>query len=228
MMKHMTTPYLPQAAIFDLDGTLLDSMWVWKQIDADFLASFGHQVTPDYTDAIKAMTWEDGARYTIDRYGLPKTPEQVIDIWLDMARDYYRTEVKLKPGAKAYLDYLHAHQVPMAIATSMCPVENIEIALSANGLTGYFSSITHSSEVTRDKSHPDIYLLAAERLGMDPANCAVFEDILAAVKGAQEGGFQTVAIFDPISENDWARIETTATLAVRSWNDLLNKKENCD
>ena len=87
--------FLPKAAIFDLDGTLLDSMWVWRQIDADFLTAHGHQITPDYTDAIKCMGWEEGARYTIDRYGLSSTPKQVIEEWFDMCADYYRTKITM-------------------------------------------------------------------------------------------------------------------------------------
>lgn len=218
-----STIYTPQAAIFDLDGTILDSMWVWKKIDADFLASFGYPITQDYTDAMKAMTWEDGARYTIDRYHLPKTPEEVFQIWMDMSHDCYRTKVTLKSGAKAYLDELHAQGVPMAIATSMCPMENIELVLSANGIRDYFQNITHSSEVTKNKSHPDIYLLAAERLGVKPQDTAVFEDILPAIQGAKAGGFQTVAIYDDISENDWEQITSIATHAVRSWHELFSE-----
>ena len=109
--------FLPKAAIFDLDGTLLDSMWCWRKIDADFLASRGHIVTPDYTDAIKCMGWDEGARYTIDRYGLSETPEQVIDAWFDLSEEYYRTKIPMKPYAKEYLTFLHEHHVPMAIAT---------------------------------------------------------------------------------------------------------------
>lgn len=214
-------PFLPQAAIFDLDGTLLDSMWVWKKVDADFLASFGFPVTPDYTHAIKAMTWEDGARYTIERYHLPKTPQEVIEMWMDMSRNAYRDDVKLKPGAKAYLDFLHQQNIPMVIATSMCPMECIDLVLTSNGVRDYFQNITHSSEVTCNKSQPDIYLLTAERLGVPPENCTVFEDILPAIQGAKAGAFQVVGIYDSTSENDWEQITSTADLAVRSWNDLL-------
>ena len=183
--------FLPKAAIFDLDGTLLDSMWCWRKIDADFLASRGHIVTPDYTDAIKCMGWDEGARYTIDRYGLSETPEEVINAWFDLSEEYYRNKIPMKPYAKEYLAFLHEHNVPMAIATSMEPKKNIDVVIDTNGL------------------------------GVGPSECAVFEDILAAVRGAKAGGFQTVAIFDELSEADWPDMQKEATVAASSWKDLL-------
>ena len=213
--------FLPQAAIFDLDGTLFDSMWIWKQLDADFLAAHGQVITPDYTDAIKSMTWDEGARYTIERYGLSRTPEEVIQIWFDMSEDYYRTKVKMKPYAKEYLAFLHEHGVPMAIATSMEPQHNIDVVLDANNLRPYFQNITVATDVSRGKGFPDIYLLAASRLGIEPARCAVYEDILAAMRGAKAGGFQTVGIYDSVSEGDWENIQKEADVAVRSWKDLM-------
>lgn len=213
--------FLPKAAIFDLDGTLLDSMWIWKQLDADFLAMHGQKITQDYTDAIKSMTWEEGARYTVERYGLSKTPQEVIQTWFDMSADYYRTKVTMKPHAKEYLAFLHEHGVPMAIATSMEPQHNIDIVLDANDIRKYFSNVTVASEVTRGKGFPDIYLLSASRLGLAPSECAVFEDILAAIRGAGSGGFQTVGIYDDISEGEWPTIQKEATLAVRSWRELM-------
>ena len=213
--------FLPQAAIFDLDGTLFDSMWIWKQLDADFLAAHGQVITPDYTDAIKSMTWDEGAHYTIERYGLSRTPEEVIQIWFDMSEDYYRTKVKMKPYAKEYLAFLHEHGVPMAIATSMEPQHNIDVVLDANNLRPYFQNITVATDVSRGKGFPDIYLLAASRLGIEPARCAVYEDILAAMRGAKAGGFQTVGIYDSVSEGDWENIQKEADVAVRSWKDLM-------
>ncbi|MBR3032467.1 MAG: HAD family phosphatase [Clostridiales bacterium] len=213
--------FLPQAAIFDMDGTLLDSMWVWRQIDADFLAAHGHLITPDYTDAIKCMGWEEGARYTIDRYGLDQTPQQVIEEWFDMCADYYRTRIDLKPYAREYLSFLHEHGIPMAIATSMEPQHNIDIVLDRFDMRSFFQNITVSTEVSRGKGFPDIYLLAASRLGVEPEKCAVFEDILGAIRGAKAGAFQTVGIYDTVSEGDWEDIKNEADVAVRSWKDLM-------
>ena len=109
----------------------------------------------------------------------------------------------------------------MAIATSMEPKKNIDVVIDTNGLRHFFQNITMNNEVSRGKGFPDIYLLAASRLSVDPAECVVFEDILAAIRGAKAGGFQTVAIFDELSEADWPDMQKEATVAASSWKDLL-------
>ncbi|MBR3057676.1 MAG: HAD family phosphatase [Clostridiales bacterium] len=213
--------FLPKAAIFDLDGTLFDSMGIWKSIDAEFLRRRGHVCTHDYTDAIKAMGWQEGAEYTIARYGLSETPEEVIQAWFDMSEDFYMHKVPMKPFAKEYLLALREKGVPLAVATSMEPQANIGNVLRAHGISEFFQNVTVATEVTRGKGYPDIYALAASRLGVSPSDCAVFEDILVAIRGASAGGFQTVGIFDPVSEGDWPAICAESTLAVRSWEELL-------
>lgn len=213
--------FIPKAAIFDLDGTLFDSMTIWKQIDEEFLRQRGFTCTQDYTDAIKAMGWLEGAEYTIARYHLSETPEEVMNTWFAMSEEFYAHRVPMKPFAKEYLTLLSEHQVPMAVATSMEPQANIALVLGAHGITSLFKNITLSTEVSRGKGFPDIYELAASRLGVPPRECAVFEDILVAIRGAASGGFQTVGIFDPVSGNDWKDIEKEADLAVRTWQELL-------
>ena len=110
----------------------------------------------------------------------------------------------------------------MAIATSMEPQHNIDIILDKYELRPFFQNVTVSTEVTRGKGFPDIYLLAASRLGVEPSDCAVFEDILGAIRGAAKGGFQTVGIYDTVSEGDWMDIKEEADIAVRSWRDLID------
>lgn len=92
-----------RGAIFDLDGTLLDSMRVWEQVDIDFLAEHGIDAPQDYTRAVAEMSLEDSAAYTVRRFALPLSPEEVMDRWRAMVQQAYETEVPLKPGAKALL-----------------------------------------------------------------------------------------------------------------------------
>ena len=95
-----------KGAIFDLDGTLLDSMRVWEDIDVAFLKKRGLEVPPDYQEAITPLGFLEAARYTIRRFGFPETPEELIQEWHQMAVDAYTYEVELKDGAAEYLRYL--------------------------------------------------------------------------------------------------------------------------
>lgn len=110
-----------RAAIFDLDGTLLDSMGVWDAVDVEFLGRRGFDVPADYMQKVSAMQFHDIAAYTIRRFGLDDTPEELMREWNDLAYEAYTTTVELKPGARAYLEWLRASGARLAVATSMLP-----------------------------------------------------------------------------------------------------------
>ncbi len=189
------------AAVFDLDGTLLNSLGVWKDVDNTFLQKRGIPVPPDYQTAISSMSMLETAHYTIARFSLPETPEDLIAEWLDMAKTAYATTVDLKPYAKEYLQKLHASGIPLAVATSSAE-ELFLPALERNGVKDLFSAFVTTGQVGRGKNFPDVYLEAAKRLGVSPNKCAVFEDVLAAIKVAREAGFYTVAVQDGYSPEE--------------------------
>lgn len=209
-----------KGAIFDLDGTLLDSLYVWEQIDIRFLKKRGITATKDYTQAVTPLGFHKAAEYTITRYGLSESPEEVIREWNVMAQQAYASEITLKPNAQKYLLHLKNRGVKLAVATALHQ-ESIESVLKNNGIYDMFESFTMLQEVSRGKGFPDIYLLAADKLKLHPEDCVVFEDILTAVKGAKSGGFLVCGVYDPYAEHEWAQIEALADYTVRDFAELM-------
>lgn len=199
-----------KAAIFDLDGTLLDSMGVWEQIDIDFLGRRGYAVPPDYTAAVAPMQFREIAEYTIDRFHLDETPEQVMAEWDEMAHEAYATTVRAKPGAPEYLKDLKARGVRLGVATTLTRGLR-EPALKHTGMFDLFDDIISVDEAGGvGKSKPDIYLTEAARLGVEPANCTVFEDLLVAIRSAKAAGMRAWAMHDDSSDADWPAIREIA------------------
>jgi len=207
-----------KAYIFDLDGTLLDSMGVWGQLDVDFLAKREIAVPPDYMDAISSMTFHEAAAYTINRFALPDSVEDLMREWNEMAAYAYGNTVQMKPHAKEYLVKLRKRGVKLAIATSLS-AELCAPVLRSNGIDNFFEVICRTDEAGHGKSRPDVFLLTAKKTGVPPEDCLVFEDILAAVKSAKSAGMSVCAVYDKASESDWEQIKATADYAIVDFQD---------
>lgn len=154
------------AVILDFDGTLAESSGVWKEVDRIFFERRDLTFGPDYAERLSVLGFEDGARYTIEAYGLPDTVEQICAEWNELGRELYRDRVTLRPGVKAYLRALRGEGVPYALATTNAPevVRALEPRLPISEL---FPVRVHGREVTHHtKDDPDIYLEAARRLGI--------------------------------------------------------------
>lgn len=206
--------------IFDLDGTILDSMHVWEEIDRQFLGKRGVEVPEDYLRSIAPLGFEKAAEYTIERFGFSETPEELIAEWYQMAVDVYATEVELKPFVREYLSFLKSKGMKLGIATSCEPAMFLP-ALERNGVLSLFESYTIVREVKRGKEFPDIYERQAEKMGLLPEECAVFEDILKAIQGAKSGGFYTVGVYDVHSRYDWEDIMQAADKCIESYEELM-------
>lgn len=212
------------AAIFDLDGTLLDSMHVWDDVDHAFLRSRGLPEEPDYFEALKQINIRECADYTIARYHLNETPEALIEWWNQKAAEAYRFDVQVKPGAKEYLLTLKNRGIKLGIATS-CSKELYEPALERLGISRLFDAVTLTHEVGCNKSKPDVYLLTAEKLGVLPKDCIVFEDIPDAVNGAKLAGMTVVGVYDDTSKDHRAAIEKAADFYIESFTELLEESK---
>lgn len=209
-----------RGAIFDLDGTLLDSMGVWVNVDKQFLGKRGIAVPDDYLEAIAHIGYIAAADYTIERFGLNEKPEDIIKEWRSLAVDAYVHDVMLKPYAKEYLTYLKNSGVKLSVATASEAVF-FEPALKRCGVYDMFDAFTTAIEVSRGKGFPDIYLLAAEKIGLSTEECVVFEDIYAGIKGACDGGFYTVGVYDDASQREQSKIIECADMYIHNFYELL-------
>jgi HAD superfamily hydrolase (TIGR01509 family) len=211
-----------RAAVFDLDGTLFDSMWFWNELDARFLGRHGvTEVPEDYLLAIAHLGAVETAIYTIDRFGLSTSPEEMMSEWHSDAVSFYENEVTLKPGAERYLRMLADKGVKLAVATASSR-ELYLPGLERCGIRQLFSAFAEVGECERKKGFPDVYELACSRMGASAAETVVFEDILVAVQGAKSGGFRTVGVYDGTSAGDAERIRELADEYVVSFEKLVN------
>lgn len=209
-----------EGAVFDLDGTLLDSSWVWEKVDEKFLGNRGFQVPDDYVDEISPLGAERVAVYTIERFGLNEDKDDIVREWIEMAKKEYATEVVCKPYAKEFLEELHKLNIKMAVATSS-DRELFMKTLEREGILKYFQKIVTVDEVERGKGYPDIYEEAARRIKVNPHKCLVFEDILAGVTGASLGEFNVVAVFDEKSKHNWEKIKSISKYSINDYKELL-------
>lgn len=199
-----------KAAIFDLDGTLLDSMGVWHAVDVAFLAKRDIPYPPDYAAALKPLNYAQAAAYTKRRFDLPEAEGDIIREWDERVRAAYEDGLPLKPGAASFLRWLKESGVRIGLATaSSQPL--YEAGLKATGVYDLFDTFATLDEPhLRGKKYPDIYLRVAQRMQTAPADCVVFEDILDGIQGAQAGGMKAVGIYDACSEPEKAQIIATA------------------
>lgn len=186
------------AVIFDLDGSLVDSMWVWQKIDIEYLNRFGIEPPPDLHHMIGGRSFHETAVYIKELFQIPDDTEQIKADWNRMAWDKYSREVPLKEGAEAFIELCMQKQIKLGIATSNSR-ELVENVIAAHKLQGHFDCIMTSHEITKGKPAPDIYLAAAEALCVEPGRCLVFEDIVPGIQAGKAAGMTVCAVYDEAS-----------------------------
>ncbi len=209
------------AALFDLDGTLLDSGYVWHDVDARFFAARGIEIDhADYARAVQGMSFREAAVYTVKRFGLAESVEDVMDEWMRMTGEEYALRVPLKRGARDYLRLLKRSGVKLAVVTANRP-ELFMPALEHTGVRELFDAFCTCAEVgDTSKADGALYRLAAERLGVDEADCAVFEDVLEGIKGAKKCGMRAYAVRDAAAEHSREAIDALADGAIDDFADM--------
>ena len=184
-----------KGAIFDLDGTLLDSMFIWDTIGEEYLRSLGKEPHEDLKETFMTLTLEEAAEYYREHYGVTLSVKEIVDGVNAMVEQTYRTKVTLKPGISEYLAWLKENGVRMCVAT-VTDRYLVEETLERLGVRHYFSEIFTCAEVGFGKDKPIIYRKALEHLGTEKSDTYVFEDLPFALNTAKTDGFPTVGVYD--------------------------------
>ena len=187
-----------KAVIFDLDGTLVDSMWMWKAIDIEYLGKFGISLPPTLQKDIEGMSFSETAVYFKETFQIPDSLDKIKADWNQMAYDKYTKEVPLKSGAKEFLEYCKENGIKIGIATSNSR-ELVDATLEALEIRDYFDCVMTACEVTKGKPAPDIYLAVAENIGVNPMECLVFEDIEMGILAGKNAKMEVCAVEDEFS-----------------------------
>ena len=212
-----------KGVIFDLDGTLIDSMWVWDQIDMEYLNEKNLDVPENLADEIGHLSFNQVAVYFKERFKLEDSLDEIKKRWSDMAYYHYSTDIKLKEGVVEFLQYLKKSNIKIGLATSNSHAL-LEIVLKNNNIYDYFDAITVTDEVSVGKHEPDVYLLAAKKLGVSPDECLVFEDIIQAIRGAKKARMKVVGVADSRSVNDRDEIISLTDKFITNFNEMIPEK----
>lgn len=212
--------------LFDMDGTLIDSMWMWEAIDIEFLSRYQIPYDQQLQREIEGKSFTECAAYFRDVLRIPETPEIMMAEWNQMAKDKYEHEVTLKEGVSEFLEYAKENHIPMAIATSNSRFLASKV-LKKLGVEGYFQSIITSDEVAHGKPSPDIYLASAAALGVRPCDCLVFEDVFQGVMAGKSAGIEVCAVYDSCNPQ-WEETRNLADYHIQSFTELTKESFTCN
>ncbi len=206
-------------AIFDLDGTILDSMPYWDSVGSDYMASLGFVVPPEVKAQIQAISMSKVAQFLIDYYSLDTTVDQFkADVYL-MMQKHYLEDIPIKTGVDDFLCRLKNNGVKMCIATATAK-SLADQALRRLGLREYFSEIFSVDEIGAGKGHPDIYRAALNHLGTKKEETFVIEDIWKALETANKDGFVTVGVYDDREKANQDRLKENADYYIEQYSDF--------
>lgn len=209
------------AVLFDLDGTLVDSMWMWEAIDIEYLGRYGLTCPPDLQKSIEGMSFSETAVYFKERFNLPDSIDEIKQAWVEMSLEKYQKEVPVKPGVREFLEEITIRGIKAGIATSNGR-EMVDAVLKSLGLEKYFQVVATACEVTAGKPAPDIYLEVARRLQAEPSRCMVFEDVPAGIQAGKRAGMRVCAVEDAFSTGMRQEKMELADFYIDDYNELFD------
>ena len=209
-----------EAVLFDLDGSLVDSMWIWRDIDIEYLGKFGIPLPEKLQADIEGMIFTETAAYFKERFQIPDSVEQMKEDWNRMAWDKYTHQVPLKKGAREFVEHCQENGIKLGIATSNSR-ELVENVISVHGLMDYFDNIVTACEVDKGKPAPDVYLEAAKRCGAAPEKCLVFEDIVPGIMAGKSAGMKVCAVEDAYSRHQDAEKKRLSDYFITDYSDIV-------
>ena len=210
-----------QSAIFDMDGTLLDSMYVWRDLSANILRDLGYEPEPDLRDIVKVLTIPDGARYCKEHYRMKESVEEIVAMTDTRMEDFYSHHVRTKPGVERFLSLLKMEGVDMYVATNT-DRRLAEAGLRHAGIDSYFRGLVTCDDVGIGKAEsPLIFEHALTRLRGRKETTVVFEDALHCIRTAKAAGFRVCAVYDPSAEDDQEEIRSLADTYIQSFEDMM-------
>lgn len=209
-----------KGAIFDLDGTLVDSLGIWKEIDKRFFNAHNMELPKDYQAKILHLNFMQMAQFTHDEYGFSESAEQIAAIWTQMSEDAYKHTIKIKPGVKEFLQKVKDKGIKISLATAN-KEDLYKSCLINNGIYDLFDYCLDVNCINSSKTSPLIYQTLTNKMGYSIDECIVFEDILAAVKVAKGAGFKVCAVYDKASEDDLEKIKDISDFIIYDYRDLI-------
>ncbi|MCD8353509.1 MAG: HAD family phosphatase [Clostridiales bacterium] len=210
--------------LFDLDGTLIDSAGVWRQIDVDFLAKRGIPWTEEYNQGVIHTIFPLAAQFTKEYCHIPDSPEDIMAEWRRMALTEYRDHIPLKPHVRAFLEQCAGEGRNMAIYTS-CEPMLCQAVLHHHNIEGYFSQVVYASDLGMEKRSPSAFAVALKRLGVTPEKCRFFDDSPVSCAGAKAAGLTVTGVYDSLFAAQEEEMRRLCHDYIRDFSELLAPAE---